>query len=67
MESVKRARERLWGFYPKVFATCGREATLYGQCVTTHMAEVKKGQCEAEFQNFKTCIQKNAKNMGGKF
>ena len=67
MESVKRAKERLWGLYPKLFATCGQEAVLYGQCVTRQMGDVKKDQCAAEFQAFKTCIQKNAKKMGGKF
>ena len=67
MESVKQAKNRLWGLYPKLFATCGQEAAIYGQCVTLHMTDVKKGQCEAEFQAFKQCIQKNAKKMGGKF
>ena len=67
MESVKKARERLWGLYPKLFATCSVEAVAYGQCVTMHMAEVQKNQCDPEFQRFKSCIQANAKKMGGKF
>ena len=67
MESVKKARERLWGLYPKLFATCGVEAITYGKCVTAQMAEVQKHQCDPEFQKFKACIQANAKKMGGKF
>ena len=66
MDSVNKARQRLWGLYPKVFATCGNEAAVYGQCVAKYLGEVQKGQCEVEFQNFKVCIQKNAKKMGGK-
>lgn len=66
MESVNKARQRLWGLYPKLLTTCGHEAALYGQCVTKYMGDVQKGQCDTEFQKFKTCIQKNAKKMGGK-
>ena len=66
MESVNKARQRLWGFYPKLLTTCGHEAALYGQCVTKYMGDVQKGQCDTEFQKFKTCIQKSAKKMGGK-
>jgi len=66
MESANKARQRLWGLYPKVLATCGNEAAIYGQCVAKYMGDVKKGQCDNEFQNFKACIQKNAKKMGGK-
>lgn len=67
MESVKKARERLWTLYPKVFTTCGPEALAYGQCVTKYMGEVQKGQCQPEFQKFKACIQNSAKKSGGKF
>lgn len=66
MESVKRAKDRLWGLYPKVLATCGNEALIYGNCVANYMGEVKKGQCETEFQNFKKCLQKSAKKLGTK-
>lgn len=66
MDSVKKAREKLWGLYPKVLVTCGPEALAYGQCVTREMAEVKKGHCEAEFQRFKACLQSSAKKLGGK-
>jgi len=61
MESAKKAQQRLWSLYPKVFATCGNEATIYGQCVAKYMGDVQKGQCDIEFQKFKVCIQKNAK------
>ncbi len=66
MDSVKKARERLWGAYPKLLATCGPEAAVYGKCVVKYMGDVQKGQCQVEFEAFKACIQKNAKKMGTK-
>jgi hypothetical protein len=67
MESVKKARERLWGVYPKMLLSCGREGANYAKCVTQYMGDVKQGQCQPEFELFKACIQKNAKKIGGKF
>ena len=66
MDSVSKARSRLWTLYPKVLVTCGTEAAAYANCVTQSMTEVKKGQCEAEFQKFKACLAKSAKKHGGK-
>lgn len=66
MDSVNKARTRLWSLYPKVLVTCGTDAIAYANCVTQSMTEVKKGQCEAEFQKFKLCLQKSAKKQGGK-
>ena len=66
MDSVKAANKRLWNLYPKVLVTCSSEAISYANCVTQNMAEVRKGQCDAEFQKFKICLQKSAKKHGGK-
>lgn len=67
MESVKKAKDRLWTLYPKLLVSCGPEATAYAACVTAHMGEVQKHQCEAEFQKFKACIQASAKKNKAKF
>lgn len=64
MESVKKARERLWGAYPKLLAGCAVQAANYGQCVAKNMGDVAKNQCQAEFELFKECVQQNAKKMG---
>ena len=63
MESVRKARARLWA-YPKHLANCSVEAAAYAKCVSQYMGEVKKFQCDPEFQKFKSCVQNAAKKAG---
>ena len=65
MESVRKARSRL-AAYPKLLASCGPEAAAYGKCVADKLGDVKKNECQPEFERFKACIQTNAKKMGTK-
>jgi len=64
-ESVKRARARL-GSYPAYLAACTAEGAAYAKCVAPHMGEVKKNQCQPQFEAFKACIVKQAKSAGKK-
>ena len=65
MESVKKARARLQA-YPKHLAACGPQATIYAKCVARYMGEVRKDQCQEEFNNFKKCVESAAKKAGTK-
>ena len=64
-ESVKRARARL-GACPAYRAACTAEGVAYAKCVAPHMGEVKKNQCQPQFEAFKACIVKQAKAAGKK-
>ena len=64
MESVRKARTRLWSTYPKLLSSCTVEASAYAQCVGNYMGEVQKHQCQKEFETFKLCIQNAAKKAG---
>lgn len=63
MESVRKAQGRLKA-YPKLMLSCSGPATAYGKCVAEQMGEIKKGQCQAEFEAFKKCVQEAAKKAG---
>ena len=63
MDSVRKGKSRLWA-YPKLLASCTTEASAYAKCVSQYMGEVKKHQCQAEFERFKLCIQNAAKKTG---
>ena len=63
MDSVRKARTRLWG-YPKLLANCTPEASAYAKCISQYLGEVQKYQCDAEFQRFKLCVQNAAKKAG---
>ena len=63
MDSVRKAKGRLKA-YPQLMASCSVQATAYGKCVAEHMGEVKKGQCQAEFEAFKKCVRDAAKKAG---
>ena len=65
MDSVRKAKSRLWS-YPKHLANCTPEASAYAKCISQYMGEVKKHQCDAEFQKFKQCVQNSAKKAGTK-
>ena len=63
MESVKKAKARL-GSYPLHLASCNVEGASYGRCVGEHLGEVRKDQCQAEWNLFINCIRNSAKKMG---
>ena len=65
MESSVRAasRSRLRS-YPAHIAACAGEASVYAQCVTAAMGEVKKNDCKEEFVKFKDCVRAAAKKAG---
>ncbi|TRY76939.1 hypothetical protein TCAL_14709 [Tigriopus californicus] len=65
MDSVRKAKARL-GSYSKWIASCGPEGAAYAKCVAQDLAEVQKGQCQAEFDAFKKCVQTAAKKAGSK-
>lgn len=65
MESVRKSKARLQN-YPILLGKCVPEASAYAKCVGQYMGEVKSKACQAEFEHFKACIQKNAKKMGTK-
>jgi hypothetical protein len=43
---------------------CGPEAAVYAKCVAEKLGEVKKFDCQREFELFKKCIQVSAKKLG---
>ena len=65
MESVRKARGRLQN-YPILLGKCSLEASVYGKCVAERLGEVKKSDCQPEFELFKKCILANAKKLGTK-
>ena len=65
MESVRKSRARLQN-YPILLGKCGLEASVYAKCVADKLAEVKRFDCQPEFELFKKCIQTNAKKLGTK-
>jgi hypothetical protein len=65
MESVRKAKSRLQN-YPILLGKCGLEASAYGKCVAEMLGEVKRDQCQPEFELFKKCIVTNAKKLGTK-
>jgi len=62
-ESVRAARSRL-AAYPGYLAACSVEAAAYAKCVAPHMGEVKRNQCQPQFEAFKACVVKQAKAAG---
>lgn len=63
MESVKKAQARL-GHYPQLVAACGPQASAYGRCVGNLLAEVRKQECQTEFDLFIKCVRDKARKMG---
>lgn len=61
MESVGKARAR-YRQYPLILSKCGKEATVYAQCVLKR-DNVKINDCTEEFKLFKTCLQKTAASL----
>lgn len=61
MESVKKAHKRL-GMYPKLLAKCGESASVYAKCVVKNDS-IKKNDCLNEFNDFKSCLLKAAKDL----
>ena len=61
MESVRKANQRLRN-YPLLLGKCSDKAAVYAVCVTADF-NVKHKDCDKEFQEFKTCLQKAAAEM----
>lgn len=61
MESVKKANARLKN-YPILLSKCAKTASLYAKCVTQDL-NVSHKACDKEFQEFKNCLAKEAKQM----
>lgn len=57
--SVRSAHQRLWKNFPTLLQDCGREATVYGECVSIR-EQPAKNDCLKEFQALKQCFQKAA-------
>lgn len=51
--------------YPTLLAKCSKTASIYAACVTKDF-NVQRNACEKEFQLFKDCIQKTAREMNVK-
>ena len=60
--SLQSARNRLQKF-PQMFTSCSKEAVVYGQCVTRKYEDVSKDSCVKEFEMFRDCLQKAARNL----
>ena len=63
MDSVRKARARLQN-YPVVLGQCGPEAAVYAKCVAERLGDVKRFDCQPEFELFKKCVQASAKKLG---
>ncbi|XP_055904230.1 uncharacterized protein LOC129940032 [Eupeodes corollae] len=61
MESVRKAHQRMRN-YPILLAKCAESATVYADCVARDL-NIKHHTCDKEFQLFKNCLQKAAKDM----
>lgn len=61
MDSVKKANQRLRN-YPVLLGKCSESAAKYAACVTKDFNVAHKA-CDNEFNDFKLCLQKAAKNM----
>lgn len=61
MESVRKANQRLRN-YPLLMGKCADKAAVYAACVTRDL-NVQQHVCDKEFQQFKDCLQKAAKEM----
>lgn len=61
MESVRSAKQRIRN-YPILFSKCTDKAAAYAACVTRDL-NIKQHVCEKEFQEFKLCLQRAAKNL----
>ena len=57
--AVLQARQYLRKELPLKIRTCAKQALVYGTCVS-EWNNLRKGDCEKEFQAFKQCVQKAA-------
>lgn len=60
--SLQSARKRLQMF-PQLFASCGKEGTVYGRCIARKYDDIAPHACEKEFQLFRDCLHRAAKDM----
>lgn len=58
MEAVKKAKNRMQQL-PGLLMDCKAEASVYAKCVI-RSEDVKKNDCQNEFNDFLECIRKNA-------
>lgn len=61
MESVRKAKQRMRN-YPILLGKCAESAKVYAVCVSRDL-NVQHKTCEKEFQLFKECLQRAAKEM----
>ncbi|KAJ8928090.1 hypothetical protein NQ314_019370 [Rhamnusium bicolor] len=61
MESVQKAKLR-YKQYPMIIAKCSKEATNYATCVLKK-DNVNLNDCNEEFKQFKSCLQKTALSL----
>ena len=66
MESIRSARHRM-SLLPKLAAGCTSEASIYAKCVLAKENDIKLNDCAKEFDLFRTCIRKQAKNLKSRF
>uniref|UniRef100_A0A1I8AZ58 NADH dehydrogenase [ubiquinone] 1 alpha subcomplex assembly factor 8 n=1 Tax=Meloidogyne hapla TaxID=6305 RepID=A0A1I8AZ58_MELHA len=52
-------KERRLLKFAEYLATCSKEASDYGKCVTIRAEKVGKGDCQAEFERLLYCFKKN--------
>lgn len=62
MESVQKAQRRLRQ-YPKLLVECSAPAAAYATCVLAK-ENVKRADCDREFQELRQCLQRAARHMG---
>lgn len=62
MESVLKARQRLRR-YPELLVECSAPAAAYATCVLAK-ENIKRVDCDREFQEFRQCMQRAAHRMG---
>ena len=62
MTSLQSARKRLKAF-PQLLIRCNTEAAVYGKCIVRKHEDICPNACLKEFQLFKECLQRAAKEM----
>ncbi|KIY46773.1 hypothetical protein FISHEDRAFT_31127, partial [Fistulina hepatica ATCC 64428] len=38
-------------------STCAAQAAIYGKCIVKSYTDVRKGMCQAEWDNFSSCMR----------
>lgn len=61
MESVRKAKQRLRN-YPILLGKCAESAKVYAVCASRDL-NLQHKSCDKEFQQFKQCLEKAAREM----